>query len=214
EVNGRDLLINADPKGGWGVALKKTEDEFKRQGEHLSNIADAVRDLGLKVSMHNHADDKHNAEGDLRSGIEYSSKEVGLCIDTDWAHVAGMNPLQWIEKYPERVYSFHLRNQHGASPSENITSGDIAMQKLIHMLSDINYQGWLTFELWHREDNQPQRSLVEDTKISIDYLIQALQAYVPGTRIIQNRTGARHQNNSESFRCQAPTQSVQPTRLS
>src|SRR5690606_41945913 len=69
EVNGRDLLINADPKGGWGVALKKAEDEFKRQGEHLSNIADVVRDLGLKVSMHNHADDKHNAEGDLRSVI-------------------------------------------------------------------------------------------------------------------------------------------------
>ena len=175
EVNGRDLLINADPKGGWGVALKKTEDEFKRQGEHLSNIADVVRDLGLKVSMHNHADDKHNAEGDLRSVIEYSSKEVGLCIDTGWAHVAGMNPLEWIEKYPERVYSFHLRNQHGAIPSENITSGDIDMQKLIHMLSDINYQGWLTFELWHREDNHPQRSLVEDTKISIDYLKQALQ---------------------------------------
>src|SRR5690606_34755029 len=75
EVNGRDLLINADPKGGWGVALKKTEDEFKRQGEHLSNIADVVRDLGLKVSMHNHADDKHNAEGDLRSVIEYSRSE-------------------------------------------------------------------------------------------------------------------------------------------
>jgi inosose dehydratase len=175
EAGGRDLLVNADPKGGWGVSLPKTEDEFKRQGDHLSRIASAAGALGLKVSMHNHADDQHNAAGDLRSVLEYSSPEVGLCIDTGWAYVAGFDPIEWIQKYPERIHAFHLRNQNGPIPTEDLIDGDINMRNLIRALKDIEYKGWLAFELWHREDNHPQRSMVEDTRISIDYLKQAIR---------------------------------------
>jgi sugar phosphate isomerase/epimerase len=175
EAGGKDLVVNADPKGGWGVSLPKTEDEFKRQGDHLSQIAIAAGTLGLKVSMHNHADDKHNAEGDLRSVIEYSSPEVGLCIDTGWAYAAGYDPIEWIQKYPDRLHTFHLRNQKGRIPTEDLIDGDINMRKLIHVLKDIRYTGWLTLELWHREDNHPQRTMVEDTRISIDYLKQMIR---------------------------------------
>ncbi|MGM0834789.1 MAG: sugar phosphate isomerase/epimerase family protein [Bacillota bacterium] len=175
EAGGRDLLINADPKGGWGVSLPKTEEEFKRQGDHLSRIAAAVCDLGQKVSMHNHADDLHNAEGDLRSVIDYASPEVGLCIDTGWAHVAGFDPVEWIRKYHERVYSFHLRNQKGRVPTEDLMEGDMNFQHLIQALHDVNYNGWLTFELLHSEEVQPRRTMVEDTRHSIEFLKKAIQ---------------------------------------
>lgn len=175
EAGGRDLLINADPKGGWGVSLPKTEDEFKRQGEYLAQIASAVRALGLKVSMHNHADDRHNAEGDLRSVIEYSSSDVGLCIDTGWAYAAGFDPVDWVRQYTDRVYAFHLRNQNGKIPAEDLVEGDIDMRQLIRVLDQINYQGWLALELWHPEDTRPQRSMVEDTRRSIQYLKKIIQ---------------------------------------
>jgi inosose dehydratase len=177
EAGGRDLLINADPKGGWGVSLPKTEEEFKIQGQHLANIAAAVSDLGIKVSMHNHADDQHNAEGDLRSVIEYASPEVGLCIDTGWAYVAGFDPIEWIKKYPNRVYSFHLRNQKGKTSTEDIIDGDIDMPGMIHELKKINYEGYLTFELVHYEETQAKRSMVEDTRISVEFLKKAIEDY-------------------------------------
>lgn len=175
EAGGIDLVVNADPKGGWGVSLPKTEEEFKIQGDHLSRIASAVGALGLKVSMHNHADDQHNAEGDLHSVLKYSSPEVGLCIDTGWTYVAGFDSIEWIQKYPDRIHAFHLRNQKGGIPTEDLIDGDINMRNLIRALYDIEYNGWLTFELWHREDNHPKRSMVEDTRISIDFLKQAIQ---------------------------------------
>ncbi|WP_078382481.1 sugar phosphate isomerase/epimerase family protein [Sutcliffiella halmapala] len=175
EAGGQDLVINADPKGGWGVALPKTEEEFKRQGVHLSRISAAVSGLGLKVSMHNHADDRHNADGDLRSVIEYSSQEVGLCIDTGWAHVAGFDPIEWLKKYSDRTHAFHLRNQQGLIPTEDLLDGEIDMKELVSALNEVEYKGWLTFELWHREDNHPRRTMVEDTKLSIDFLKQAIR---------------------------------------
>ncbi|OPA73278.1 hypothetical protein BVG16_29815 [Paenibacillus selenitireducens] len=172
EAGGTDLVINADPKGGWENPELKTEVEFKRQGDNLTRIAAAVRPLGLKVSLHNHAATTHNAEGDLRSVIEYSSPEVGLCIDTGWAHVAGCDPIEWIRKYPDRVVAFHLRNQMGAIPTEDLLEGEIDMRRLIGTLSSIGYQGWLAFELWHRDDNHPQRTMVEDVRRSVDGLKQ------------------------------------------
>ncbi|MDR0138638.1 sugar phosphate isomerase/epimerase [Metabacillus idriensis] len=170
EAGGRDLLINADPKGGWGVALKKSEDEFKRQGEYLTRIASIGREFDIKVSMHNHADEVHNAEGDLRSVIEYASSEVGLCIDTGWAFTAGYSPVNWVRDYPERITAFHLRNQRGSVPTEDLTDGEIDMRGLLNALHEIKYSGWLTFELWHREDTHPKRTLAEDTRLSIEYL--------------------------------------------
>lgn len=170
EAGGTDLMINADPKGGWGAPEPKTEEEFKRQGDNLTRIAAAVGSLGLQVSLHNHAATAHNAEGDLRSVIDYAAEEVGLCIDTGWAHTAGCDPVAWVRKYPQRVYAFHLRNQIGDIPTEDLIDGEIDMRGLIGVLAEIGYKGWLALELWHREDTHPQRTMIEDTKRSIDAL--------------------------------------------
>jgi inosose dehydratase len=175
EAGGTDLVINADPKGGWDNPELKTEEEFKRQGDNLSQIAAAVSSLGLKVSMHNHASTKHNAEGDLRSVINYASPLVGLCIDTGWAHVAGCDPIELIRKYPDKVFAFHLRNQSGESPTEDLIEGEIDMGKLIAALADIGYEGWLAFEILHREDIHPKRTMVEDIQRSVNYLKQHIK---------------------------------------
>jgi inosose dehydratase len=175
EAGGTDLVINADPKGGWENPELKTEEEFKRQGDNLSQIAVAVSSLGLKVSMHNHASTKHNMEGDLRSVIQYSSPLVGLCIDTGWAHIAGCDPIELIRKYPDKVFAFHLRNQSGLTPTEDLIEGEIDMGKLIGALADIGYKGWLAFEILHRADPIPKRTMVEDVKRYVDYLKQSMK---------------------------------------
>lgn len=170
DAGGRDLIVNADPKGGWGSPLPKTEDELKRQGENLARLADLLHPLGVRLCFHNHADTKEMAEGDLRSVVAYSSPNVGLCVDTGWAHVAGCDPIDWIKRYPDRVLAFHLRNQRGTVPTENVWDGEIDMVRLVNSLKEIHYNGWLTFELWHRPDNAPQKSMIEDVKESIMYL--------------------------------------------
>ncbi|MBO7744719.1 sugar phosphate isomerase/epimerase [Paenibacillus sp. MWE-103] len=175
EAGGTDLVINADPKGGWDAPQPKTEDEFERQGDNLSRIATAAGGLGLTVSMHNHAADGHNAEGDLRSVIRYADDAVGLCVDTGWAHVAGMDPIGLLHRHPERIRAFHLRNQFGRVPSEELTEGDIDMKALLNAASEIGYDGWLTFELLHEEETRAKRTLAEDTARSVAFLQACLR---------------------------------------
>jgi inosose dehydratase len=169
EVGGTEILVNADPKDGWVNPQLKTEDEFRRQGENLARIAELVRPFGIRVAMHNHAATLPAAEGDLRSVVEYSSEAVGLCVDTGWTHVAGCNPSDWVRKYPERIYAVHLRYQVGTVPTEDLLEGEVDVPDFIQALKDINYSGWLSLELWHREDTFAKRTFIEDTRRSIQY---------------------------------------------
>jgi inosose dehydratase len=139
-TEGSDLLINADPIS-WKNVVPKAEDHFKQQGENLSRISELVAPMGLEVCLHNHAADNHNAKGDLRSVIQYADQSVGLCVDSGWAHVSGCNPIEWVNAYTERVYAFHLRNQYGNVPSEDLLEGDIDIASLLDSAGAAQYNG-------------------------------------------------------------------------
>ncbi len=172
---GSDFILNANPKGEWTKPRQKTEEELKRQGDNLSRIARLVQPLGLKVSMHNHAAASLLAEGDLRSVVDYADPAVGLCVDTGWAHTAGHDPIDWVLRYPERITALHLRNQIGSTPTEDLLEGEIDINKLIRILNDNQYCGWMGLELWHPQKTNPQRSMIEDVKRSIQYLKSLVQ---------------------------------------
>ena len=127
--------------------------------------------------MHNHASDKHNAEGDLRSVIRYADEHVGLCVDTGWAHVAGMDPSELLRNWPKRIRAFHLRNQFGRVPSEELADGEIDMHALVNAAAAIGYEGWLTLELLHEESTRATRTLAEASR---DPLRSCSHAWKPG----------------------------------
>lgn len=174
-AGGTDLILNANPKGEWTNPQKKTEEELKRQGDNLSRIARLVQPLGLKVSLHNHAAAYLLADGDLRSVVDFADPLVGLCVDTGWAHTAGHDPIQWVLKYPERITAFHLRNQIGTTPTEDLLDGEINIPLLFGILRDIRYTGWMGLELWLTQKTNPQRSMIENVNRSIQYLKSLVQ---------------------------------------
>ncbi|WP_274650811.1 sugar phosphate isomerase/epimerase family protein [Paenibacillus humicola] len=169
-AGGTDLLVNADPYGGWKQPLPKPEDLVKRQGESLSRLAEQTARMGLRLCLHNHAADRHNAEADLRSVVRYAEPAVGLCVDTGWAHVAGCDPVDWVRTYPERIRAVHLRNQRGTVPAEDLTEGEIDLRAFAGALGAADYSGWMALELWHPQETKPLRSMEEDVRRSIAYL--------------------------------------------
>lgn len=169
DAGGRQLILNADWSGGSSRPAK-TQEQAKQQGENLSRVAQLVDGLGLTVSMHNHADEPHRAQMDLISVVRYADPVVGLCIDTGWAHVAGCDPVEWVRDHPQRVRTFHLRNQRGAVPTEDLLDGDVDIAGVLQTAASADYQGWLTLELWHPDTMAPARTMVEDVRRSIDYL--------------------------------------------
>jgi sugar phosphate isomerase/epimerase len=158
-AGGRVLTLNADPLPGAGP---RTEDDARRQGEHLSRAAELVRPLGLQVALHNHAERVEDARLDLASVVQHADPDVGLCIDVHWAAVAGHDPVAWALVHPHRVLGLHLRNGRGRVPTEDLDEGDVDVPAVLAALPD--YRGWLTLELWHPDAMTPERSMEEDTR--------------------------------------------------
>ncbi|MGF7049940.1 sugar phosphate isomerase/epimerase [Paenibacillus sp. DS2015] len=163
------LLLNANPKGGWSSPEVKTDDELKRQGENIARIDEIAKAYGIVCCFHNHGATRLLAEGDLRSVTEFAGKEVKLCIDAGWAHVAGFDPIAWIRTYSDRVHAVHLRNQRGPVPSVQFDEGELDAAELLSTLSEIGYSGWLTFELYHLLETSSALSVAEATKRSVAF---------------------------------------------
>ncbi|WP_309120673.1 sugar phosphate isomerase/epimerase [Paenibacillus sp.] len=169
-AGGIDLIVNTDPYGGWKAPLPRSESLLRRQGEHLSRLAERAGALGLRLSLHNHAAERERALADLRTVAEYADAAVGLCVDTGWAHVAGCDPIEWVMQYPERVYAVHLRNQRGRTPTEDLLEGDVDLAAFVEALHAANYGGWLAMELWHPPETRPVRTMTGDVARSVAWL--------------------------------------------
>ena len=170
-AGGRTLTVNADPRRD---GAPRTADDARRVGERLSALATLVRPLGLRVALHNHADRYDDALLDLDSVTRYAAEDVGLCIDADWAAVAGHDPVRWAREHASRVHGLHLRNGRGRVPTEDLLDGDVDVPSLLAALPD--YDGWLTLELWHPDEMVPARSMQEDTRLAAETLRTLLAA--------------------------------------
>ncbi|MGO4274995.1 sugar phosphate isomerase/epimerase family protein [Paenibacillus sp. TAF58] len=106
----------------------------------------------------------------MRSVVQFADKTVGLCVDTGWAHVAGCDPIAWVKLYPERIKAFHLRNQRGRVPVEDVTEGEIDISALLEAAAHANYGGWIALELWHPPETNPTRTMTENVQRSIAFL--------------------------------------------
>jgi len=170
ELGGDYLVVNADPKGSWSQRERKSEDELKRQGENLSRLAHAVGEMGLRLLLHNHADSATLHLDDLRSVTEFSTPEVGVCLDTGWALVSEDDPVARVRSLGARLGGLHLRNHRGKVPTEWLGSGDMNVGAFVQALKDVGYSGWLTTELWHRADTAATISLVEAQQRTVSLL--------------------------------------------
>ncbi len=65
-----------------------------------------------------------------------------------------------------RIKAVHLRNQRGSIPTEWLGEGDIDLAAVLSPLRAADYAGWLTTELWHREDVARTMSLLENQRRS------------------------------------------------
>ena len=176
EIGGDYLIVNSDPKGAWNDRERKSEDELKRQGENLSRLAREIAPLGLRLMLHNHANSSDLHLDDLKSVTDYAAPEVGVCLDTGWALTSADDPVEQARALGPRLTGTHLRNQRGEVPVEWLGEGDMDIAAFVQVLKDIDYSGWITTELWHRQDVDVTRSLLDDQRKSVELLRQLWSA--------------------------------------
>ncbi len=81
-------------------------------GRDLAEIGKPYRDAGLTFGWHNHDFEFADLGGadkplDL---ILQGADDLALELDVAWVQVGGEDPMQWIEKYADRIIAAHIKD--------------------------------------------------------------------------------------------------------
>ena len=116
----------------WGVIASsatssyKSVDSIRRLCNAFNEASVIAKQAGLKFGYHMHAIDFTPVDGVLPYGLllEQTDPLVRYELDVCWAEAGGVNPADFIRKYPQKIVSFHLqdlsREKKVANPGDGI----------------------------------------------------------------------------------------------
>lgn len=101
---------------------------------------------GMRAAIHNHGGKDWLGNSQILTHLlKKSSPQIGLCLDTAWCFQAGENPMQWLEKFSDRIYAVHYKDflfePRGGHRDVIIGQGCLDLKAFIQGLKNINFDG-------------------------------------------------------------------------
>ncbi len=149
----------------------KTDPELRAQARRLDQLGQQVQSRGLTLALHFHAPELRDDGRELWADLDGSSRaNVGLCLDVDWAWRGGVDPLQILERYGDRLISLHVRDARGGKWAQALGEGDYDYAPIFQRLRDLGFDGWVNVELAQEAGMEWSRSVQENLQRSRDWL--------------------------------------------
>lgn len=101
---------------------QKTLDDFKKAAVKFNEMGAACKKNGLRFAYHNHDYSFKPLEGKIPQAIllEYTDpKLVDFELDIYWAVAAGVDPVEWFERYPNRFRLAHVKDRSKKPVADN-----------------------------------------------------------------------------------------------
>lgn len=153
-----------------GLGRKKTEHELDDQAELLKKIMLFCEDHGIVPNLHNHTYEVENDLHDLK-GTLARIPEAKLGPDINWLIRAGVDPVDFIDTYGNRMVYLHIRDQYEDGVwTEYLGQGATDFQAIGDALKQVNFKGLAAIELAFPNDFEPENPLPEVWKKSHDFV--------------------------------------------
>jgi inosose dehydratase len=163
----RAVVNNPNPKPGQA---RKSDDELAVQVKMLDRLGRELRDHGFELWTHAHSPEMAENAREWRYNLEHTDPRfVSVCLDLDWVHQGGQDPLTLLREAGSRVHELHLRNSNQKLWLEALGDGDINYRQVADYLKQAGLRPLLTVELAYRKETVVIRSLEDDLRLSRIY---------------------------------------------
>jgi len=160
----RAIVTNPSPKPNQG---RKSDAELDTQARYLNRLGGELQKRGMRLLVHHHIPELLENAREWRHQSQHTDpKLVRCCVDVEWAHRGGQEPLSFLREVGTRLASLHLRNSEGGVWLEDFGAGDIDYEKVADYLKQIRYDGYLVVELAYEKDTKITRPLEENLRLS------------------------------------------------
>jgi sugar phosphate isomerase/epimerase len=143
-----DRYANAPADAKQTIANSTTLDDWKWIAENLNKIAEKAKRAGLRTGYHNHNLEFRKIDGVVAYDQLLQSTDPSLVtfeMDIGWVVAAGVDPLAYFKKYPNRFSMLHIKDVKKGTPTKTdvvktdtteVGSGQIHWRELFASLKD------------------------------------------------------------------------------
>jgi len=168
-------------------AARLGEEEWDQMMGHFKGLAERAKSYGVRPVMHPHCGGYIEFGDEIDRLAEAIPNDLaGLVLDTGHLQYAGMDPVEWLRKYKDRLDYVHFKdidpNVYGEVMNEHIRffdgcakgsmcpigQGMIDYKAVAKVLDEINYHGYITIE--QECDPRNVDSSLKNVKASVDFL--------------------------------------------
>jgi len=143
---------------GMPPKFKETRQNWLDAAKAFNELAERLKEHGLRTGYHNHSIEFKPLEGELPWDTFFSNtcKEVVHQIDTGNCMSGGGDPVHFIRKYPQRTALVHLKEHGGAG---NFGEGECPWDEVFEACETVGGTEWYIVEQEHY--NQPPLDCVK-----------------------------------------------------
>lgn len=169
-------------------APRLADADWTRMMEHIRAIAARAAHWDVRAVIHPHAGGYIEFADEIdRLAADIPDSVAGLCLDTGHLFYSGMDPVEWLRKYADRLDYIHFKdideNVYNEVLRERIRffeacakgamcpigKGMLDYPAIYRLLTEeIGYAGYITVE--QERDPRNSATSLRDVKASVDYL--------------------------------------------
>ena len=171
-VKARDL----DFKGVVLVPLSgdrpRSDADVQGAIERVQQLASSLARRGVWLALHNDRVESADDARIFRAFLDATAgnPNVGLALDVEWIQRGGGDPAAFAAKYKDRLKTLHLRQSRDGIWAEDLGDGQVDYKALDKVTRPIRSDLQLVVELNHHPETKQSRRLVDDLKLSRQYV--------------------------------------------
>jgi sugar phosphate isomerase/epimerase len=138
-IIGHEYLFLADTPG----TLRKSLDGFRSWADQLNRAGEAARKRNIWVGLHDEPDDFVTIDGQVGYDVLMQRTDPALVraqLDIGNAAMGGRNPVEYMKKYGDRYWSFHVKDAP-SMPSKTdaeLGKGIVDLRGVLSLVKDID----------------------------------------------------------------------------
>lgn len=144
----------------------ESAESARNAGRRLAELAERLDSDGVTLHYHNHTFEFTDVGDETAFDVFVRSADgVNLEIDTGLAHHAGVDPVDLLERYGDRVSLVHLTDSKRGSRDTvhmDLGMGDVALQECVDACGDVGVD-WILFE--HGLTDEPIASMEDAAEV-------------------------------------------------
>ena len=126
----------------------KSRQSWLETAKLFDEVADKVKPHGMRVGYHNHAIEFTPLDGELPwdTFFGHTKKDVVMQVDIGNAMEAGADPIVFLNKYPGRAISVHVKEYSKSNPRAYVGEGDVKWKEWFDLLEKTGGTEWYIVE--------------------------------------------------------------------